>query len=93
MLRIEAVSKDIEKSVERVLRAVFMSDLGRTNRRDSQELMAEVFTHLVGDGKPVSIGVRGTQQGFRGEDPRRDVHLRGSEEHRSVRHTDADALL
>jgi flagellar motor switch protein FliG len=46
MLRIEAVNKDIEKDVERVLRTEFMSNLARTNRRDSHETMAEIFTHL-----------------------------------------------
>ena len=46
MLRMEAVSKDIEKDVERVLRTEFMSNLARTNRRDSHEMMAEIFNSL-----------------------------------------------
>ena len=46
MLRMEAVSKDIEKDVERVLRTEFMSNLARTNRRDSHETMAEIFNSL-----------------------------------------------
>lgn len=46
MLRMEAVNKDIEKDVERVLRTEFMSNLARTNRRDAHEAMAEIFTHL-----------------------------------------------
>ena len=46
MLRMEAVNKDIEKDVERVLRTEFMSNLARTNRRDSHEVMAEIFNHL-----------------------------------------------
>ena len=46
MLRMEAVNKDIEKDVERVLRTEFMSNLARTNRRDSHELMAEIFNNL-----------------------------------------------
>ena len=46
MLRMEAVNKDIEKDVERVLRTEFMSNLARTNRRDSHEMMAEIFNHL-----------------------------------------------
>ena len=46
MLRMEAVNKDVEKDVERVLRTEFMSNLARTNRRDSHELMAEIFNNL-----------------------------------------------
>ena len=46
MLRMEAVNKEIEKDVERVLRTEFMSNLARTNRRDSHEMMAEIFNHL-----------------------------------------------
>ena len=46
MLRMEAVNKDIEKDVERVLRTEFMSNLARTNRRDSHEIMAEIFNNL-----------------------------------------------
>jgi flagellar motor switch protein FliG len=43
MLRMEVVQKDIEADVERTLRAEFMSNLARTNRRDNHELMAEIF--------------------------------------------------
>jgi flagellar motor switch protein FliG len=46
MLRMEAVNKEIEKDVERVLRTEFMSNLARTNRRDAHEMMAEIFNHL-----------------------------------------------
>ena len=46
MLRMEAVNKEIEKDVERVLRTEFMSNLARTNRRDSHEVMAEIFNNL-----------------------------------------------
>jgi flagellar motor switch protein FliG len=46
MLRMEAVNKEIEKDVERVLRTEFMSNLARTNRRDSHEMMAEIFNSL-----------------------------------------------
>jgi len=46
MLRMEAVNKEIEKDVERVLRTEFMSNLARTNRRDSHEMMAEIFNNL-----------------------------------------------
>ncbi len=46
MLRMEPVDKEIEKDVERILRTEFMSNLARTNRRDSHELMADIFNNL-----------------------------------------------
>ena len=46
MLRMEAVQKEILDDVERTLRNEFMSNLARTNRRDSHELMADIFNFL-----------------------------------------------
>jgi flagellar motor switch protein FliG len=46
MLRMETVQKDILDKVEQTLRAEFMSNLSRTNRRDSHELMAEIFNNF-----------------------------------------------
>ncbi len=46
MLRMEAVQKDVLEEVEKTLRAEFMSNLARTQRRDSHELMAEIFNNL-----------------------------------------------
>lgn len=46
MLRMEAVQKEVLEDVERTLRAEFMSNLARTQRRDSHELMAEIFNSL-----------------------------------------------
>lgn len=46
MLRMETVQKDILDDVERTLRTEFMSNLARSNRRDSHELMAEIFNNL-----------------------------------------------
>ncbi len=46
MLRMEAVQKDVLDDVERTLRHEFMASLSRTNRRDSHEVMAEIFNHL-----------------------------------------------
>ncbi|MDD3030499.1 MAG: flagellar motor switch protein FliG [Alphaproteobacteria bacterium] len=43
MLRMEAVQKDVIDDIERTLRNEFMSNLARTNRRDSHEMMAEIF--------------------------------------------------
>ncbi|MDH3916921.1 MAG: flagellar motor switch protein FliG [Rhodospirillales bacterium] len=46
MLRMEAVQKEVLDDVERTLRTEFMSNLARTSRRDSHELMADIFNHL-----------------------------------------------
>ncbi len=46
MLRMEAVQREVLEDVERTLRNEFMSNLARTNRRDSHELMAEIFNCL-----------------------------------------------
>lgn len=46
MLRIETVQKEILEDVEKILRTEFMSNLARTNRRDSHELMADIFNNL-----------------------------------------------
>ena len=46
MLRMEAVKKEVLDDVERTLRNEFMSNLSRTNRRDSHELMADIFNFL-----------------------------------------------
>lgn len=43
MLRMESVQKDILDRIEQTLRTEFMSNLARTARRDSHELMAEIF--------------------------------------------------
>jgi flagellar motor switch protein FliG len=46
MLRMEVVQSDIVADVERTLRAEFMSNLARSNRRDNHELMAEIFNYF-----------------------------------------------
>lgn len=46
MLRMEAVQKEVLDDVERTLRNEFMSNLAKTNRRDSHELMADIFNFL-----------------------------------------------
>ena len=46
MLRMESVQKEVLDDVERTLRNEFMSNLSRTNRRDSHELMADLFNYL-----------------------------------------------
>ena len=46
MLRIELVQRDVLNDVERTLRAEFMSNLARSQRRDNHEVMAEIFNLL-----------------------------------------------
>lgn len=46
MLRMEAVQKDVLEDVEKTLRTEFMANLSRTQRRDSHELMAEIFNNM-----------------------------------------------
>ncbi|GJL90092.1 MULTISPECIES: flagellar motor switch protein FliG [unclassified Minwuia] len=46
MLRMESVQKDVLDKVEETLRIEFMNNLARTNRRDSHEMMAEIFNNL-----------------------------------------------
>ncbi len=46
MLKMETVQKDILEEVEKTLRKEFMSNLARTQRRDSHELMAEIFNNM-----------------------------------------------
>lgn len=46
MLKMEAIQKEVLDDVERTLRTEFMSNLARTNRRDSHEMMAEIFNNL-----------------------------------------------
>tara|TARA_Y100001960_G_C14098642_1_gene551791 strand:- start:52 stop:576 length:525 start_codon:yes stop_codon:yes gene_type:complete len=46
MLRMDAVQKEVVDDIERTLRTEFMSNLARTNRRDSHEVMAEIFGGL-----------------------------------------------
>lgn len=46
MLRMEAVQKEVLDDVEKTLRTEFMSNLARTQRRDSHEMMADIFNNL-----------------------------------------------
>ena len=46
MLRMETVQKEALDGVERTLKAEFMSNLARAQRRDAHEIMAEIFNNL-----------------------------------------------
>ena len=46
ILRMESIQKDVLTGIERTLRAEFMSNLARSTRRDSHELIAEILNNL-----------------------------------------------
>ena len=46
MLRMETVQKEILAQVERTLRTEFMTNISRTHRGDSHELVAEIFNNF-----------------------------------------------
>ncbi|CUA92273.1 flagellar motor switch protein FliG [Pannonibacter indicus] len=46
MLRMEAVQKEVLEKVEMTLRKEFMSNLTNTSRRDSHEMMADIFNNF-----------------------------------------------
>jgi flagellar motor switch protein FliG len=46
MLRMEAVQRDVLDDVEKTLRTEFMSNLARTARQDSHEVMADIFNQF-----------------------------------------------
>lgn len=46
MLQMEAVQREVLDDIERTLRTEFMSNIARTNRRDSHEAMAEIFNYF-----------------------------------------------
>ena len=46
MLRMDAVQKEVLDSLEKTLRKEFMSNLSKSTRRDSHELIADIFNSL-----------------------------------------------
>jgi flagellar motor switch protein FliG len=46
MLKMEAVQKEVLDDIEKTLKTEFMSNLAKTQRRDSHEMMAEIFNSL-----------------------------------------------
>ena len=46
MLRMDSVQKDVLDGLEKTLRKEFMSNLSKSTRRDSHELIAEIFNSL-----------------------------------------------
>lgn len=46
MLSMEAIKKEVLQGIENTLRVEFMNNLARTQRRDSYEMMAEIFNNF-----------------------------------------------
>lgn len=46
MLEMDAVKKEVMDGIEKTLRVEFMSNLAKTQRRDSHEMMAEIFNNF-----------------------------------------------
>ncbi|MEM8878357.1 MAG: flagellar motor switch protein FliG [Pseudomonadota bacterium] len=46
MLRMESIQKDILEKIEQTLRVEFMANLSQTRRRDSHELIADIFNNF-----------------------------------------------
>lgn len=46
MLKMESIQRDVLEEVERTLRSEFMSNFARIQKRDSHELMAEIFNYF-----------------------------------------------
>ena len=46
MLRMEPVQREIHDKIEQTLRTEFMSNLARTSKRDSHEMMADIFNNF-----------------------------------------------
>ena len=46
MLTMEPVKKEVLEGIEKTLRMEFMSNLARTQRRDSHEMMADIFNNF-----------------------------------------------
>ena len=46
MLTMESVKKDVMDGIEKTLRLEFMSNLAKTQRRDSHEMMADIFNNF-----------------------------------------------
>lgn len=51
MLGMEAVKKEVLDGIEKTLRVEFMSNLAKTQRRDSHELLAEIFNNFNRDAE------------------------------------------
>ncbi len=56
MLTMDSVKKEVLDGVEKTLRVEFMSNLAKTQRRDSNELMAEIFNNFDRNTEALFMG-------------------------------------
>lgn len=56
MLSMDSVKKEVLDGVEKTLRVEFMSNLAKTQRRDSNELMAEIFNNFDRNTEALFMG-------------------------------------
>ncbi len=56
MLSMEAVKKEVLDGIEKTLRVEFMSNLAKTQRRDSHELLAEIFNNFNRENEQKFMG-------------------------------------
>ena len=87
MLRMEPVQREILDKIEQTLRTEFMSNLARTSKRDSHEMMAEIFNSF--DRATETRFISALEERNRDSaDPGPDVRLRGPVQARSRRGPD-----
>lgn len=61
MLSMESVKKEVLDGVEKTLRVEFMSNLAKTQRRDTHEIMAEIFNNFDRNTEAKFMGVLETK--------------------------------
>ena len=92
MLRMEPVQREILDKIEQTLRTEFMSNLARTSKRDSHEMMADIFNNFDRQTEaPLHRRPGRAQPRERRAHPRPDVRLRGPVQARPGRRADPAA--
>ncbi|MCD8569199.1 MAG: flagellar motor switch protein FliG [Geovibrio sp.] len=59
MLSMEAVKKEVLDNIEKTLRTEFMTNLAKTQRRDSHEMLAEIFNNFDRSAESKFMGEHG----------------------------------
>lgn len=57
MLSMDAVKKEVLDGIEKTLRVEFMSNLAKTQRRDSHEMMADIFNNFDRNSEAKFMGI------------------------------------
>ena len=92
MLRMEPVQREILDKIEQTLRTEFMSNLARTSKRDSHEMMADIFNNFDRQTEARFIAaLEDKQPRERRAHPRADVRVRGPVQARPRRRADPAA--